>query len=169
MSGSRMIGSRAKMRSLSLTVGSLIRGESNITGLGQLPGQQRVVREGLSESRVPVPTMMASQSERSRCMRARVAGEDISIGEPSGAFSFPCEVSAHFRSIHGRCLVCAVKKRSLIASHSSRNTFSVSSIPASRNIWIPRPDTFGFGSPWPMTHLFTPLSHNSLAHGGVLP
>ena len=62
-----------------------------------------------------------------------------------------------------------LKKTWFISSHSSFNTFSTTSIPASLSIATPLPATFGFGSLEPIKHFFIPISIIFFAQGGVFP
>lgn len=79
------------------------REDSNKTGRGELPGQRRVVSEGLSEIMVLVPTKIASIMLRCLCISTEVNGVDNFTGMPfpseSTAAINPSALCAHFSCI----------------------------------------------------------------------
>ena len=77
--GSSMIGSLFHILSES---GS--RDDRKMTGRGECPGHRRVVSDGLSLSKVLVPTIMASTMARCPCISTMPTGPEIRIGRYSG-------------------------------------------------------------------------------------
>ena len=135
---------------------------------GDGPAQWRTVSCGCSRSSVVLPTTMASFSALSLCMSISVVGVDMASGLPPLSMN-PFAVCAHFSVMNGRWRLWKVKKRLFNRLHSSSSTPTVTSIPASRRRFMPRPCTSAKGSMHPTTARRTPFFTMRSAHGGVLP
>lgn len=96
---------------------------------GFFPATPLTVSEGSSAITVPAATMMASYRARRLCMRVDVRPVENLTG-PEAAAVKPSVLMAHFSNVYGRRNLWAVKNFTLRASHSSRSTPTVTSIPA---------------------------------------
>lgn len=141
-----------------------------MTGFGDLPQFQYLTSSrGLSALAVRAEVSMQSLSERSRCVRVCASRVENAIGCLEMLSIQPSALCAHFKVIYGRPRLCAVMNRRLRSTASFFRIPTVTSIPASRSIAIPRPETFGNGSRVATTTRRTLQSINNRAHGGVLP
>ena len=124
---------------------------------------------GSSAFAVPIPINIASCSARITCARRRAFGPVIHRLSPFPVAMHPSKVVAIFKVTSGRPLVTREKKPSFISRAKSPITPTSTSIPASRNLVTPRPDTLGSGSSTATTQREIPASISLSAHGGVLP
>ena len=88
---------------------------------------------------------------------------------PSGKAVRPSSVAAHFILTQGLPVVIRVRKPLLESHPSLLRTPSVTSMPASRIIFRPRPATWGFGSATDVTTRPILCSTIASAQGGVRP
>ena len=86
----------------------------------------RALSSGSSIETVPVPTMIASTSARTRCACSRASSPVIQKLVPSTAAVRPSSVEAHFAITYGRCRAMATSQRRLSARAPSCGTNSTS-------------------------------------------
>ena len=100
----------------------------------------------------------------------RLAGAPvIHLDLPEYVAIFPSAVMAYFMVTKGFPVLINLKNTGFSLSHSSRMKSVTTSIPASRRIDTPLPETSGLGSLEPITTLLIPESMIARVHGGCFP
>lgn len=106
---------------------------------------------------------------RRRWTSCRDSGLVTHRESPDGVAIFPSSVKAPFRMTNGVRAVIYLQNGAFNSRQASPNTPTSTSIPAFRSLWIPRPDTKGFGSFIPTTTFRIPAFKTASVQGGVFP
>lgn len=116
-----------------------------------------------------MPVRIAHARARHAWPSRRAASPVIHWLSPDGSAVRPSSDAAVFIRTHGRPRVIRDTKPMFSSPASCASSPQRTSMPASRSIPRPRPDTCGFGSSIAATTFATRASISAFAHGGVRP